>query len=195
MRPPAPPGRSTRFPPGVHPLIKQRFETIVRETGVRPRRALEVGGLTGPKSLLRMPELRAAERYSLNLKQMPSRGGITAVTGTANRMDPFADASFDLVLCNATLEHDRRFWLSVEEMRRVLEPGGLLVIGVPGFVKDPEHDRGRWTRTYRVHFDFDYYRFSDQAVREVFFESMERVETSVVGMPPRIIGYGWKPNV
>ena len=178
----------------MHPEVKQQFETIVRETGVQPRRALEVGGLTGPKSLLRMPELRAAERYSLNLRAMPSRKGITAVAGNANHMDAFADASFDLVLCNATLEHDMRFWLSVAEMRRVLEPGGLLVIGVPGFVKDPEHDRGRWTRTYRVHFAFDFYRFSDQAVRAVFFEDMERVETSVVGMPPRIVGYGWKPS-
>jgi SAM-dependent methyltransferase len=178
----------------VHPQVKERFETIVRDTGVRPRRALEVGGLTGPKSLLRMPELRGAERISLNLAPMPSRRRITAVRGDANHMDEFEDGSFDLVLCNATLEHDKRFWLSVAEMHRVLEPGGLLVIGVPGFVKDPEHDRDRWTRTYRVHFSFDYYRFSDQAVREVFFEGMERVETSVVGMPPRIIGYGWKPH-
>jgi SAM-dependent methyltransferase len=178
----------------VHPEIKQRLETIVQDTGIRPRRALEVGGLIGPKSLLRMPELRDAERCVLNLRPMDSRRGITAVAGNANDMDMFADASFDLVLCNATLEHDKRFWLSVAEMHRVLEPGGLLVIGVPGYVKDPEHDRDRWTRTYRVHFHFDYYRFSEQAVREVFFEAMERVETSVVGMPPRIIGYGWKPR-
>ena len=176
------------------PEIQQRFRTIVRETGIRPRRALEVGGLIGPKSLLRMPELRRAERYVLNLRPMSSRKRITAVTGNANHMDAFEDASFDLVLCNATLEHDMRFWLSLAEMQRVLEPGGLLVIGVPGFVKDTEHDRDRWTPTYRVHFHFDYYRFSEQAVREVFFEHMERVETSVVGMPPRIIGHGWKPG-
>ena len=178
----------------MHPEIKQRFETIIRDTGVRPRRALEVGGLIGPKSLLRMPELRGAERYVLNLRPMSSRNRITAVTGNANRMDAFADASFDLVLCNATLEHDMRFWLSIAEMKRVLEPGGLLVIGVPGFVNDPEHDRDRSTRTYHVHFHFDYYRFSEQAVRDVFFENMERVEISVVGMPPRIIGFGWKPG-
>jgi SAM-dependent methyltransferase len=178
----------------MHPIVKERFETIIRDTGVRPRRALEVGGLMGPKGLLRMPELRRAERYVLNLQPMESNGRITAVTGNANRMDAFEDASFDLVLCNATLEHDKHFWLSVAEMHRVLEPGGLLVIGVPGYVKDPEHDRGRWTRTYRVHFHFDYYRFSEQAVREVFFEDMERVDTSIVGMPPRIVAHGWKPG-
>jgi len=178
----------------LHPDVKQWFEAIIRDTGVQPRRALEVGGLIGPKSLLRMPELRGAERYVLNVRPMRSRRRIKAVTGNANRMDAFADASFDLVLCNATLEHDMRFWLSIAEMKRVLEPGGLLVIGVPGFVKDPVHDRDRWTRTYHVHFHFDYYRFSEQAVREVFFENMERVETSIVGMPPRIIGFGWKPG-
>ena len=36
-----------------------------------------------------------------------------------------------VVVCCATLEHDKRFWLSVKEMQRVLRPGGLLVIGVP----------------------------------------------------------------
>ena len=68
----------------------------------------------------------------------------------ANDM-PFADASFDLVMSVSTLEHDKHFWLSLAEMKRVLRPGGVLAIAVPGYVKDPERDRGRWTRTYRVH--------------------------------------------
>jgi hypothetical protein len=65
---------------------------------------------------------------------------------------------------------------------------------VPGYVKDPERDRGRWTRTYRVHFAFDYYRFSEQAVREVFFSGMERIGTEAVLVPPRIIGHAVKPS-
>ena len=44
---------------------------------------------------------------------------------------PVADNTFDLVLCNEVLEHvtdDRR---TVEEMLRVLKPGGRMVIFVP----------------------------------------------------------------
>lgn len=171
----------------------RRYHAIIRRTGVRPERALEVGGLMGENSLLRFPELAGAERYCLNLVDMPSDGEITAVTGNANDMrDVFEDDHFDLILCSATLEHDKRFWLSVAEMKRVLRPGGLLVISVPGYVQDPERDRGRATHTYRVHYSFDYYRFSEQAVREVFFEGMRRVRVKPVMFPPRIFGHGYK---
>ena len=126
---------------------------------------------------------------------MPSEDGITAVKGNANDMqDVFDDDHFDLVVCSATLEHDKHFWLSVGEMQRVLKPGGLLIISVPGYVKNPERDQGRATHTYRVHYEFDYYRFSEQAVREVFFDGMSRVRVKPVMFPPRIFGHGYKPR-
>ena len=171
----------------------RRFHHIVRRTGVKPRRALEVGGVMGKGSLLRFPELAEAERFCLNLASMPSADGITSITGNANHMDMFEDESFDLVLCCSTLEHDKHFWRSVAEMHRVLRPGGLLVVGVPGYVKDPERDHGLATHTYRVHYRFDYYRFSEQAVREVLFEGMRRVRVTRVMHPPRLIGHGVKP--
>jgi SAM-dependent methyltransferase len=172
----------------------RRFHTIIQRTGIRPDRALEVGGLMGEDSLLRFPELAQAERYCLNLFEMPSEDGIKAVKGNANDMrDVFKDDWFDLVVCCATLEHDKHFWLSVREMQRVLKPGGLLIISVPGYVHDPERDQGRSTHTYRVHYKFDYYRFSEQAVREVFFDGMHRVRVKPIMFPPRIIGRGYKP--
>jgi SAM-dependent methyltransferase len=178
----------------VSPKVKQRFHDVIRKSGIRPERALEVGGLMGDDSLLRFPELAGAERYCLNLVDLPSDGEVTAVKGDANDMSGFKDDWFDLVVCCSTLEHDKRFWLSVAEMKRVLRPGGLLVIGVPGYVKDVERDQGRSTLTYRVHYKFDYYRFSEQAVREVFFDGMERVRVRSMMTPPRLIGHGRKPR-
>jgi SAM-dependent methyltransferase len=173
----------------------RRYHTIIQRTGVRPEKALEVGGLMGADSLLRFPELAGAERYCLNLVDMPSEDGIKSVTGNANDMrDVFKDNLFDLILCSATLEHDKHFWLTVNEMKRVLKPGGLMIISVPGYVEDPERDQGRATHTYRVHYRFDYYRFSEQAVREVFFEGMRRVRVKPVMFPPRIFGHGYKPQ-
>jgi ubiquinone/menaquinone biosynthesis C-methylase UbiE len=48
---------------------------------------------------------------------------------------PFPDASFDAVICSSVLYHQ---WVTdvdraLQEMRRVLRPGGLLLINVPAF--------------------------------------------------------------
>ena len=172
--------------------VKAEMQARVRDSRVEPARVLEVGGVAGPKSLLDSPEVAFAEKVVLNLAPIKEQAGITSVLGNANDM-PFEDESFDLVMTISTLEHDRNFWMSLAEMKRVLRPGGMLVIGVPGFVRDPERDRGRRTVTYKVHFAFDYYRFSEQAVREVFFDGMERVEVGSLLRPPRIVGHGFKP--
>ena len=44
---------------------------------------------------------------------------------------PFADGTFDLVVCTETLEHVRDLQLFLSEVRRVLEPGGRVAIGTP----------------------------------------------------------------
>ena len=41
---------------------------------------------------------------------------------------PFADKSFDLVLCLETLEHAERPWLIAAEIERVLKPNGIAVV-------------------------------------------------------------------
>ena len=179
--------------PGVPGEVKAVMHEVLRDSRVEPARVLEVGGVAGPKSLLDSPVVAAAERVVLNMAPVKRAEGVESVLGNANDM-PFEDESFDLVMTISTLEHDKFFWRSLAEMKRVLRPGGLLIIGVPGFVKDAERDRGRWTRTYRIHFAFDYYRFSEQAVEEVFFEGMERVGVQYLMIPPRIVGHGYKPT-
>jgi len=44
---------------------------------------------------------------------------------------PFADSSFDLVLCAETLEHVRDVQLLLSEARRVLRPSGTLAVTTP----------------------------------------------------------------
>ena len=175
-----------------NPDIQRRMHRIVRRSGLRPERALEVGGYVGDKSLLRSKEIRRAERWCINLVEQPDGTGIKHVVGSSNDMHMFKDNSFDLVMSCAVHEHDKKFWLSVAEMHRVLKPGGLLVICVPGFVKQPA-DHGQFTNTFHVHYRFDYYRFSRRAVREVFLDGLERVKVAAVLDPPRIIGHGFKP--
>lgn len=45
---------------------------------------------------------------------------------------PFSDGSFDSVLLDNVLEHIAKPGALLKEIRRVLKPGGNLVIGVPG---------------------------------------------------------------
>ena len=184
----------------MNPHIKKAFRQAVRTSDVRPTRVLEVGGKTDDRSILRFPELVGAELTCLNVEEQPARRGappdepIPLVIGNANHMEMFEDDAFDIVVSNAMLEHDPCFWSSVAEMRRVLRPGGLLFIGVPGFVP-LTFDDGTSTRTYRFHGGQDFWRFSDMAVRTQFFADFDDVHVEAILDPPRIVGHGRKPGV
>lgn len=94
------------------------------------------------------------ERPELDLRVVPAVGSW-----------PLEDASFDVVWAGDTIEHvaDTAGWLS--EVRRVLRPGGLLLLSTPA--------HGPWTllgvalsrRAFRAHFDprSDHLRFYSRA--------------------------------
>lgn len=200
----------------MHPTIYRAFEEILTPRQVRGR-VLEVGGIPNQHALLNLPCLSgASEKLGINLEEQGKFRDFTILLGNANRMTIFENDSFDLVLCNAMLEHDKFFWQTVAEIRRVTKPGGLAVLGVPAYVESNRERRFRqslfyrygqrlrpmkWlfdmmnvsTITYKVHnAPGDYYRFSEQAVKEVFFDGFESVELKTLMTPPRIIGVGVK---
>jgi SAM-dependent methyltransferase len=59
------------------------------------------------------------------------------VRGSGFRL-PFADASFPCVLCSQVIEHVPMFPSMIDELCRVLKPGGRLVLGTP------DYDRWEW---------------------------------------------------
>ena len=199
------------------PEVYAAFESICRGEAIDGP-VLEVGAWPGPDSLLRLPSLAAIPgKTGINMEVVAPDEGITMVFGNGNAMDMFADDTFGCVLSNATLEHDPRFWRTLAEIRRVTRPGGLVVIGVPGFrgmgprhLVPPRSFIGRMigfltaitrhdalvagTSTLGVHnFPGDYYRFSEQAVREVFLEGLVEPRIRWVMTPPRVIGWARKP--
>jgi SAM-dependent methyltransferase len=200
----------------MHPVVYRIYEEICAQAGIDGP-VLEVGAVPGEDSLLRMASLRhVPDRVGLNLEGADC-GEYLIVQGNANEMSAFADGQFAAVLCNATLEHDPFFWKTVAEIRRVAASGGLIAIGVPGYVGMGLHaiaplqtlfGRLSWeclggpysdvirasAVTLGVHdFPGDYYRFSEQAVREVFMGGLTGVVTRVIMVPPRIIAWGRKP--
>ncbi len=196
----------------MHPVIYGRFNEIcaARQAGGA---VLELGVSPTQESLLFLPSLEGArEKVGVDLQgPFPLRGLIIRRENT-HAMPELADASFDTVLCNSLLEHDPFFWKTLAEIRRVARPGALVVIGVPGYAKlklDRRKDRWEWlplvggavrrglgwltasTLTLQVHrHPGDFYRFSAEAVREVFFEGFRDVQLETLMVPPRIIGSG-----
>lgn len=165
------------------PEVFARFvEVVERRLDGPPRAVLEVGA--GSWTLLSMPAFVPSLCVALNLRfDRPSEqlARTERVIGSGNEL-PFADASFDCVVSCSVLEHDRWFWRSSAEMLRVLRPGGLTVVGVPIYMTLPD-DRDHTTRTYARHglaYNADYYRFSEQAVREVVLAGYSAVTDEII---------------
>lgn len=72
---------------------------------------------------------------------------------------PFADGSFDVVVCTEVIEHLKAQLLTLEEFARVLKPDGLLVLTLPNF----------WSARMRWHYlltgNFSTSRFFDPRAR------------------------------
>jgi ubiquinone/menaquinone biosynthesis C-methylase UbiE len=68
---------------------------------------------------------------------------------------PVGDASFDAILCTEVLEHVPEPIASLEEMARILKPGGMLYLTAPlgsGIHQSPYHYYGGYTPYFYRHF-------------------------------------------
>jgi len=173
----------------MHKAIFSKFGTLVESyqmTGAA--NVLEIGAHI-KKGLLSLPVFSNSNKVGLNLKPFKSSKTITMVKGNSNDMSMFKDNEFDVVLSNATLEHDKYFWKSIAEMRRILAVGGLMIIGVPGY--DGTNTADKSVPTYMIHdFPGDYYRYSKQSCKEIFFDGFKHINQTVFLHPPRIVTAG-----
>jgi SAM-dependent methyltransferase len=71
---------------------------------------------------------------------------------------PLPDASVGAIICSSVLEHVRDPLRAMQEMRRILKPGGLLFLYVPSIY--PYHARAG-------HYP-DYWRFFEDTLEELF---------------------------
>lgn len=119
---------------------------------------------------------------------------VDIVADAEKLLDHFPEETFDLVLCVETLEHVKNPWLIVENMRKVLKPGGWMFITTPG-TGHPQHD---WPS--------DYYRYFETVYKDVFFKDFEEcnIKTMIwdcvqivspnTMYPHAVLGYGQKPR-
>lgn len=200
----------------MHSTIFAHFEGLCRRHGAGGS-VLELGAMAGPDTLLALPSLAgAARRIGINMAPQAALPGIEMLTGNCNAMPMIASGSIDFVLSNSMLEHDRAFWLTLAEVRRVLKPGGLFIVGVPGYAEHRPRPLLRtlgrvWKRplpgaaaleatlastpSLVVHrHPADYFRFGRDAVADVLLDGFEIVSIDRVMQPPRFIGVGRKPQ-
>lgn len=190
---------------------------------------MELGAAGDPQNCLLTPLHRARPdgRYvGVNLgttaPATPARP-YEMVAANANDLSVFGGGTFDAVITNAMLEHDRAFWRTLAEVRRVLRPGGLFYVGVPGYAtKEPpahqavarlcdsrvgrvpvvgdalrraRHSRLQATRTFMFHAaPDDYWRFSEEAVRQVLLEGMDCLFFEQLLEPVRFLAVGRTPE-
>ncbi|WP_374470988.1 class I SAM-dependent methyltransferase [Phenylobacterium sp.] len=124
------------------PMMKQRAKIVPRAEG----RVLELGigmGLNlrfyDPSRVTEVlgvdpaPELRARAEAA----ERDARLKVKVEDGTAEAL-PFADGSFDTVVCTFTLCSVHTPTQALAEARRVLKPGGRLLFCEHGLAPDPE---------------------------------------------------------
>jgi hypothetical protein len=127
------------------------------------------------------------------------QGEVTDMSGL------FPDGMFNTVVWDDALVHERFFWRALNEIWRILAPGGTLILAVPGFSKAPKaagvttvKSNGmvisNTTPTYRIHSTPDFWRISPQAMRQVVLHGYDIRQIRISSMPPRIFGVGIKPS-
>jgi SAM-dependent methyltransferase len=84
-----------------------------------------------------LPAGSAAVDILPNKLRFARRFGVPLVRGSGAAL-PFADATFSCVLCSQVIEHVPREPSFIDELCRVLKPGGRLVLGTP------DYDRLEW---------------------------------------------------
>lgn len=92
--------------------------------------------------------LLMAQADSVVSIDVEDRAGEIDLIADIQDLHPFADASFDTILCSQVLEHVPRPWEALSEFSRVLRPGGCLLLSVPhlSMIHEAPHDYYRYTR-------------------------------------------------
>jgi len=121
-------------------------EELIARSGLRPgERVLDVGCGTGAVTRLAKEKVGSGAVTGLDLTPgmlavarsvTPSELGITWQEGNAESL-PFPDTSFDVVFCGLSLQLIPNKVTALREMRRVLVPGGRLLLSTPGRMPAP----------------------------------------------------------
>jgi len=116
--------------------------------------------------------------------------------GDAEQDLPFADSSLDVVVCEQLLEHLNHPQVLLDNVHRVLKPGGLFICGVPTF-PEPVARLRRWSvKKYGLRDSDHIQTYSLRAIRrdlQPLFEEKEARGFRIVsgGLLRKLENYVW----
>lgn len=114
--------------------------------------ALEIGCL-GDGAIRAIVEPRATY-LGMDLRDGPNVDKVCATRDLLGQQ-------YDTILCLEVLEHDDRFWVTLDHIRRLLAPSGVLFLSARGATVD-----GR--AMYEHNYPGDFWRFMPQSVPMLF---------------------------
>jgi SAM-dependent methyltransferase len=145
-----------------------------------------------------------AERHIIGAKAAGQGDGPIYANGNSNDMRAlYKDRQFSTVIWNGAMAHDKYFWRTLEEIKRVLAPGGILIAVAPGFgsksrfglkvvgPKGAEIANATVTARAQAHLP-DYWRVSQQAMKQIILDGFDVREVRTALLMPRVFGVGAK---
>lgn len=109
-----------------HLMVYEAELRAIKEMIPSGKSGLEIG--TGSGRFAAPLGIRYGVEPSGRMREIAQKRGIQAIDGTAERL-PFDDSRFDFVLMVTTICFVEDIGMSMQEARRVLSYGGLLIIG------------------------------------------------------------------
>jgi dolichol-phosphate mannosyltransferase len=115
---------------------RRRFEVVHSFMGPQASRSTLDIGCGSSRIVQTLPGVVGMDlgMHKLRWLRAPGRH---LVQGSLTRL-PFADGAFDTVICSEVIEHIPRSQVHLDELVRVIAPGGLLILGTP------DYSRTRW---------------------------------------------------
>jgi ubiquinone/menaquinone biosynthesis C-methylase UbiE len=111
---------------------------------------------------------RQAEVSELFFKEMGATSNFRFQKALAEEL-PFPPESFDAVMCYDVIEHVTDVVRTLDEMYRVLRPGGRAFISFPSFYHPTQHHLSIVTRAPFIH-----WFFSAETLMELYYDILDR---------------------
>ncbi len=192
-------------PSGMRAKVVAEYAAIFQVHGLGGP-VLEIAYGPGKNAVASAPFLAEFERHAVVGRDEGETGGTQFHRGSPNDLTPlFEDGCFGTVIWDRGPERDRKFWLTAAEIRRVLMPGGAVVVCTRGFGRTNKFGvkvvgaGGKPLPSLIATAAIsdragDNLRFSPQGVRRVVLDGFDVKETRAAFMVPHLFVVAKKPE-
>src|SRR3990172_4050477 len=109
------------------PFVISKLKEIKKEIG-KQNKVLEIGSLNVNGTAR---DVFGDANVYVGIDLLKGKG-VNIVMSSYDIKKKFKRGEFDCVICCETLEHDKFFWKTLENINYVLKKGGWLIISAPG---------------------------------------------------------------